>query len=251
MVHLVRILILSDIHGNSDALETIINHTSHWDYLFVLGDLVDYGPEPHKVIEIVKELKPDAIVTGNHDFAVAFNTDCHCAQEIHDLSEYTRLNISYKLLDKNYISWLSTLPKTLTKEIDNIKFYIVHGSPRNPLYGYMKPNLSDDELFLALTPSLYAIKPKPVDSDIVIAGHTHIPMSKHITRVLIINPGSVGQPRDGDNRASYAIYDTNKKNLEIHRIVYDIDNVVKKLISLELDKHYLNRIIQILKTGRV
>ncbi|MCC6041942.1 MAG: metallophosphoesterase, partial [Desulfurococcaceae archaeon] len=92
-----RVLIISDIHGNYDALKTVLETARGFDYIWFLGDLVDYGPEPHLVVDLVREIKPEVALMGNHDYAVAYNTDCMCAQELHDLSVYTRLNISYKL----------------------------------------------------------------------------------------------------------------------------------------------------------
>jgi predicted phosphodiesterase len=169
----VKILIISDIHGNSVALRTVLEDAKRWDYVWVLGDLVDYGPEPHIVIDIVRELKPDVIVMSNHDYAVAFNTDCRCDPEIHELSEYTRRNISYRLLSREQIEWLKSLPIKIEKNVNGRKIYIVHGSPRNPLYGYLKPDLSKDEILLQITPSIYAVKPRPVNADIVLVGHTH------------------------------------------------------------------------------
>ena len=87
-----RILVLSDVRGNVDALKAVVKHAGKWDYLWVLGDLVDYGPEPHIVVDMIRELKPDVIVRGNHDHAVAYNVDCRCNTATHELSVYTRLN---------------------------------------------------------------------------------------------------------------------------------------------------------------
>ncbi|MEM0490865.1 MAG: metallophosphoesterase family protein [Ignisphaera sp.] len=246
-----RILIVSDIHGNAEALRSVLESVDKWDAVWFLGDFVDYGPEPHIVIDIVKDLKPDAIVMGNHDYAVAFNTDCKCDPVLHNLSEYTRKNISLKLLSREQIEWLKTLPKTIEKVIDGKKHYIVHGSPRNPLYGYIKPGLSINEIKLSLTSSVVAIKPKPIEVDYVFVGHTHIPMDIKVDSVRIVNPGSCGQPRDGDYRASYAIYDTETNIFEIGRIEYDIERVVKKLEELNLESGYSEYLKAILKTGRI
>jgi protein phosphatase len=241
-----KILIISDIHGNSVALRTVLEDAKRWDYVWVLGDLVDYGPEPHIVIDIVRELKPDVIVMGNHDYAVAFNTDCRCDPEIHELSEYTRRNISYRLLSREQIEWLKSLPIKIEKNVNGRKIYIVHGSPRNPLYGYLKPDLSKDEILLQITPSIYAVKPRPVNADIVLVGHTHIPTTILVDDRYILNPGSCGQPRDGDLRASYAIYDIEKGVFEIRRVKYDIGKVVEKLKNLNLEERYLKWLENIL-----
>jgi len=79
-----RILVISDIHGNADALRRVLEDSGRWDHLWILGDLVDYGPEPHVVIDVVRELKPDVIVQGNHDHAVANGADCRCDPVVHE-----------------------------------------------------------------------------------------------------------------------------------------------------------------------
>ncbi|MGC8975709.1 MAG: metallophosphoesterase family protein [Thermoprotei archaeon] len=246
-----RVLLLSDIHGNSDALKTVIEGSGGWDYLWVLGDLVDYGPEPHIVVDLVRGLRPDIIVTGNHDYAVAYGVDCRCDPEIHELSVYTRMNISLRLLSSEQIEWLKSLPLRVEREVSGKKLYAVHGSPRNPLYGYLKPGLPNDELIMQLSASLLTTKPKLVDADLILVGHTHIPMNVVVGgNTRVVNPGSCGQPRDGDARASYIIYDVENNAFEIHRIKYDVERVVRKLQQLQLDKSYTEWIAKILRNGR-
>ncbi|MEM2627685.1 MAG: metallophosphoesterase family protein [Ignisphaera sp.] len=247
----IKIAIISDIHGNVDALNAVLESVSRWDYIWFLGDFVDYGPEPHIVVDIVKSLKPDAVVMGNHDNAVALNVDCMCAPEIHELSEYTRRNISLKFLSRDQLEWLKMLPKTAEVDIGNKRFYIVHGSPRNPLYGYMYPYLSLEELKLSLTPSLVSLKPKPVRANVVVVGHTHIPMDIVVDSIKIVNPGSCGQPRDGDNRASYVVYDVETEIVEIRRVKYDVERVIGKLRELRLEDKYFNQLASILRIGRI
>jgi protein phosphatase len=248
---MVKVLIISDIHGNADALKTLLESVGGWDYVFVLGDLVDYGPEPHVVVDLIKGLRPDVVLMGNHDYAVAFNTDCRCAPELHELSEYTRVNISYRLLSKEQIDWLKSLPITRNLTIDNVRIYLTHGSPRNPLYGYLKPSLPESEILLALTPNMYAVRPQPVDTDLIVVGHTHIPMDLRIRGMRVLNPGSVGQPRDGDYRTSAAILDLRSGEFRLYRNHYDVEGVIKKLRSLGLDLKYLTWLERILINGRV
>lgn len=246
-----RILVISDIHGNAVALKSVLDHVEKWDYLWVLGDLVDYGPEPHVVVDLVRDLKPDIVVRGNHDHAVAFNTDCLCAKELHDLSVYTRNNISFKLLSREQIEWLKTLPLKVTVKLEDKRFYIVHGSPRNPLYGYLKPSLSFNEILFHLTPSPLYIKPRIVKADYVIVGHTHIQWSTNINSLRILNPGSVGQPRDSDPRASYAIIDLDKNSIELHRVKYDVEVVLRKYKSLGIEDRYYGLLEYILRNARI
>lgn len=246
-----KLLIISDIHGNADALNTLLSSVDSWDYLWVLGDLVDYGPEPHVVVDLIRDLKPDLTLMGNHDYAVAFKTDCRCAPELHELSEYTRANISFKLLTEDHIEWLKTLPKRYSTVLGALRIYATHGSPRNNLYGYLRPNLPVDEIRLALTPSMFAVKPKLVEADYVVVGHTHIPMDIRVNGLRVLNPGSVGQPRDGDPRASALSVDLRSGELRWYRVKYDVEVTIKKLRLLGLSSEYVSWLEHILRSGSV
>ncbi len=246
-----RILLLSDIHGNSDALKQVLENAPRHDAVWVLGDLVDYGPEPHVVIDMIRNLKPEIIVRGNHDHAVAFNTDCLCSPKTHELSVYTRENISYKLLSREHIEWLRLLPVRREVSIGDVEIYLVHGSPRNPLYGYFYPDMNRELMKLYLTPSIMAVRPRIVGADIVVVGHTHIVLDIMVDSVRVINPGSVGQPRDGDNRASYAILDLDKKEFISYRVKYPVENTLRKLRSLEIEEKYYKWLERILLNARV
>jgi protein phosphatase len=155
------------------------------------------------------------------------------------------------LLSKEQIDWLKSLPITRNLIIDNVRIYLTHGSPRNPLYGYLKPSLPESEILLALTPSIYAVRPKPVDTDLIVVGHTHIPMDLRIRGMRVLNPGSVGQPRDGDYRSSAAILDLRSGEFRLYRNHYNVEGVIKKLRSLGLDLRYLTWLEKILTSGRV
>jgi len=122
-----RVLLISDVHGNYDALKSVLESARGFDYVWVLGDLVDYGPEPHMVMDSVREIKPEVLLMGNHDYAVAYNTDCRCGQELHDLSMYTRLNISYRLLTRDQLDWLRNLKHYERVDTPLGRAFIVHG----------------------------------------------------------------------------------------------------------------------------
>ncbi|MEM1931093.1 MAG: metallophosphoesterase family protein [Sulfolobales archaeon] len=246
-----RVLIVSDIHGNYDALTAVLEHAARWDYLWVLGDLVDYGPEPHVVVDTVRALKPDLVVLGNHDYAVAYDKDCGCAPELHDLSEYTRQRISLRLLSREQLEWLKSLPTHRVVEVGAARAFVVHGSPRNKLFGYLKPSLPQYELMLALTPSVYAVRPNPVDAELVVTGHTHVQADFRAGASRVLNPGSVGQPRDGDWRAAFAVLETDSLAVSLYRVKYDVSSTVKKLSSLGIDSKYLARLVKILHSGSV
>ena len=135
----VRVFVLPDIHGNADALKVVLEVAPRHDQVWVLGDMVDYGPEPHVVVDLVRGLKPELLVAGNHGYAVAYNTDCKCGEETHDLSVYTRENISYKLLTREQIRWLRSLEVKSRREYPSRRIYIAHASPGIPSTATLNP----------------------------------------------------------------------------------------------------------------
>lgn len=245
-----KILILSDIHANVNALDSVMNHATSYDYLIFVGDSVDYGPNPRETVDWLKD-NADIIVMGNHDNAVAWKVDCKCGEKTHELSVYTRENISLKLLDEDQVKYLRILPKKKIITVDSLKLYIVHGSPRNPLYDYIYPDLSEEAIKRALVEKTMVGTSKPINADFVILGHTHIPMIRRINNVSVINPGSVGQPRDNDNRASYGVLDTESRTFNIQRVKYPIDKTIANLKKLGLDAKYEKWIVNLLITANV
>ncbi|MGB9643325.1 MAG: metallophosphoesterase family protein, partial [Candidatus Ratteibacteria bacterium] len=135
---------------------------------------------------------------------------------------------------------LSSLPYFLNFEIESYKFTIVHGSLENYLYDYVRPNTSDEIL---------KIKFKNSESDFVIFGHTHLPFFRKIGKTYYINPGSVGQPRDFDNRISYAIIDLNNMNVEIKRKKYNYEKTIEKIRVLNIEDKYKKMLINIFLNG--
>jgi len=229
-------LVISDLHGNYDALNSILSED--FDYLIVSGDLTDYGPEPHLVIDEIKN-KANFAVMGNHDSANGFNIDCRCSEKFHDLSVYTR-DYYKKFLSDEHIKFLRSLPLFKNFEIDGIKFTMVHASLEDYLYDYVLPSVSDVDLIK---------KFKNSTSDFVIFGHTHLPMWRKLNSTIFINPGSAGQPRDGNWKASYATINTNDKSFNIKRIKYDVEKTIKKINSLDMKNDIKELLINILMKG--
>jgi len=252
-VLILKILVLSDVHSNKYALDTILKHARKIDYTIFLGDAVDYGPHPAEVIDILRE-NVDIWIMGNHDNAVAFNVDCKCGQELHDLSVYTRENITLKLISDDQKKFLQNLPIRKEIEIEGKTFYLVHGSPRDPLYGYVFPEVDEQALLKNMFMKTIAGETR-VSADFVLLGHTHKPMIRRIGETKILNPGSVGQPRDGDPRASFAIIDLDANSSEIIRLTYPVDKLIQDLDTyselLNIEKKVLEKLKSIFKTGRI
>lgn len=209
-----RILLISDIHGNYQAMKSIIDSESY-DEIFFLGDAVDYGPNPAEVIDFLQENTAYNIM-GNHDHAVAYDVDCKCAPAMHHLSEFSRENISKKLLSGNDMAKIKKFREKIEVELDNRKFYMTHASPNNNLYGYL----------FSTEAEMVSRDPKFKDFSFILVGHTHFPM---MYKSRIINPGSAGQPRDGNWKPWYAVLETEDFSLTFKRFSYDREKTIQSL----------------------
>jgi diadenosine tetraphosphatase ApaH/serine/threonine PP2A family protein phosphatase len=229
-----RYAILADIHANLAAFRAVledIGHQGKADKIWCLGDIVGYGPDPHECIDLLRQTN-HVCVAGNHDWAAVgkistteFNPDAAAA------CRWTTGQL--KPAD---VTYLSTLPLT----IEEGDFTLVHGSPREPIWEYLTSISPAGENF-AFFKSRYCL-----------VGHSHVPLvfAKSKSGILasplpgygatlgkermIINPGAVGQPRDADPRASYAIYDSQAKTIKLHRVPYDIRATQDKMVACGL-----------------
>ncbi len=211
-----RVLLISDIHANLEALDSVLGNV-RYDEVFCLGDLVDYGPDPAECIDRVRR---NGIVTvrGNHDNAVALKVDCGCSYVYKHLSVATR-EYTWASIGDDDMAFLASLPPSVGKEVDGIKIMLTHGSPKS-FFDYIFPDTPAGRLE-ELT--------EGVSSEYLAVGHTHKPAILRMRGVTILNPGSVGQPRDGDTRASCMVLDTATREARITRVKYDIDAVCEKI----------------------
>ncbi len=225
-----KVAVLSDIHSNLDALETVLATLPAYDDLLCLGDLVGYGPQPNEVVERLQSLNPAAVLMGNHDYAVATGDTEGFSQHASVAVDWTRRRIKRENLD-----YLSNLHPEAKLEISGISIALFHGSPKDPLTEYIFPGI-----------------PEPVAKKLiqtgggrlVLLGHTHMPMLYLFEGEMLANPGSVGQPRDGDPRASFAILTVSggKFSFDIKRIEYDIDSVASKIVRAGLPQFLAERL---------
>jgi putative phosphoesterase len=211
-----RILFLSDIHGNLDALKAVVARVEY-DEAICLGDLVDYGPEPAECIDWARS---NGVLTirGNHDNAVAFGVDCGCGYKYKHLSEATR-EYTLASIGENDRAYLKGLPTLVEKDIGGVKMALAHGSPKS-FFDYIYPDTPDERL---------RVMTEGLSCEYLAVGHTHKPGILNKDKMAILNPGSVGQPRDGDTRASCMLFDAATKEARILRIRYDLDAVCKKI----------------------
>ena len=235
-----RIAVLSDIHSNLVALDAVLAEAGPIDGAWVLGDIVGYGPEPDAVVERLRGIGATGVL-GNHDAAALggpeidwFNPDARAA------AAWTRDTISEATR-----AWLSALPVTATQQ----GFALVHGSPRDPLREYIADaDVARDNL-------------AELDVPIGLYGHTHVPaawlesgprialVEPHAGESLrladrrgLLNPGSVGQPRDGDPRAAYAILDLANGTMTWQRVAYDIPEVQAAMRAVGLPLRLIDRL---------
>ncbi|KXB06218.1 hypothetical protein AKJ53_00975 [candidate division MSBL1 archaeon SCGC-AAA382F02] len=222
-----KIGVIADPHGNLSALEAVLEDMPKVDRIICAGDLVGYGPQPNEVIDLVKS-KDILSVLGNHDYAVYQEKTGSLNKLAAKVAEWTHEN-----LEKENLRFLGKLPKK-TKIEEKYEIFIAHGTPRKPLKEYLYPNVSNRNL-VKMT--------QGTDTDIIVLGHTHIPLEKMIQGKLILNPGAVGQPRDRNPKASYMVLKLGRKKEVIqNRVSYDIEKTEKKINELELPEKFGTRL---------
>jgi len=233
-----KILIISDIHSNYEALLTVA-HAEKTDAVWCLGDLVDFGPLPAECVQWVRHHVRQDCVRGNHDHALAFDVDCRSSESFHELSELSRA-MNRELLHAEQIEYLRGLPVLKILTLDGFRFHLSHAAPDGDLYkSHLQPDISDASLSAAIG---------GVDADFVMCGHTHLPMVREIDGRIFVNPGSVGLPLDGDPHASYAVFHDGK--IKLRRAKYDVERTIKKLRQSTLPADDAERLAEILLTGR-
>ncbi|MCE4602891.1 MAG: metallophosphatase family protein [Desulfurococcales archaeon] len=246
-----RTLVISDIHGNLPALEAVLDAARGWDEIIVLGDLVDYGPWPGEVIDALRSLGA-VIVRGNHDHAVAYGVDCRCGEDTRWLSTWFRSNVTFRLLDKASRGFLRGLPTRLERDMGGLRTVMVHAAPSNPLYAYLYPWLGDGEVCNMLKPSLRLSRNATgCPRGLYLVGHTHYQFYRTVQGAFVANPGSVGQPRDGDPRAGYLLIDKDTGGIELGRVRYDVDRVLRGLGELGVPEPYMGALRYMLLNARV
>jgi putative phosphoesterase len=227
-----RILVVADIHGNWPALQAI--NEPH-DVCVCLGDLVDYALEAKPCIDWVRRNARHAI-RGNHDHGMAQNVTIVGRTGFKYLSGVTRA-IVRPTLDEDEFHYLARMPVSRTVTLDNSRYLLVHATPRDPL----------DE-YAGAEPEFWQRRLENIDADVICVGHTHQPYVLEVGDKLVLNPGSVGQPRDGDPRASYAVIEDYK--VELKRVEYPVEDAVRPILDSALPDQAKEMLAEVLRTGR-
>ena len=247
----VRILIVSDIHANLEALEACLSAAPACDRVFNLGDIVGYGANPNEVTERSRELG-NVFIRGNHDKA------CASVTSLNDFNPVAGLAVLWtrQRLKPENLSFLRGLPAGPLSPVEGVS--CVHGSPR------------DEDEYVLMRRDAYSMLAQAT-AHITFFGHTHVQggfwiddeeqqegglepkydsrsgyqeltveLSK--TAKYMINPGSVGQPRDGDPRAAFALFDTERRTVTFHRVPYDIATAQEKIFAAGLPERLAIRL---------
>ncbi|MFW9996660.1 MAG: metallophosphoesterase family protein [Candidatus Odinarchaeota archaeon] len=228
---------MADIHSNIVALEAVFDHVEdHFDnidYIITVGDYVGYGPFPNEVLEIAKK-KFDVVCLGNHDLACAMGN----ADGFSSMGRPAALWTNEVLTTENK-TYLSLLRETVKFHVfPGWEFCACHGTPNDCVSEYLRVNRTEEEKEGYL---------EKAAADILLCGHTHVPMYWKGKRGYIINPGSIGQPRDGDPRASCCILELTE-NVHDHeyipiRVTYNIREVAKEILKNDLPHQLSERLI--------
>ena len=226
-----RYLILADIHANPVALKAVLDDAGEVDRILCAGDLVDYNPWPLEALKMAEENRITSVI-GNHD------RDCAVGSPI-GYNPYAQLSCiwTYNQLTKEARKRLLTLPESLQVDVDSQRVFLCHGSPRDLIDEYVfPPPVTPRELLREFL--------REVRSSVLVMGHTHVPFVEEFPEGWVVNPGSVGQPRDGNPRASYVLLtvEDSRVGLTLHRVGYDVDEVTRRIIAVGLPRFLAQRL---------
>lgn len=232
-----KVGVISDIHANWAALEAVLAHASDVEDVICLGDLVGYGGDPVRCLDAVREAGWTTLV-GNHDRACTDTT----ILEWFNPEAAAVIRWSIGRLGKERLGWLAQLPERLERE----GVLLLHASPRDPIYEY----ILDGQTALANLELL--------SGGVCLHGHSHVPGLFYLDQgsvahnywhgkarlvgPVLVNPGSVGQPRDGDPDASYGVWDTEAGSFEFRRVPYDRELAKASILEAGLPARFAERL---------
>jgi len=238
-----RVLMLSDVHANLVALETVVAAAGEFDAVWNLGDIVGYGPKPGECVDFIISLNPSASLIGNHDWAAIGRLQL---DEFNPVARFATYWTTAQLKTE-HMHYLESLPNRVIEE----HWMLVHASPRHPIWEYVYTAKIAEENF------------ELFDTDVCFLGHTHVqlyisesmakagmgPAQPHDGMVLqitderyIVNPGSVGQPRDNNPDAAFAIYDTEERTVTFRRVPYDVALTQRQMDKAGLPRPLITRL---------
>jgi putative phosphoesterase len=217
-----RLGVISDIHANRIALDTVLEAMPSVDQLVCAGDVIGYNPWPAECVEIVRE-RSIPCVQGNHDRAID-TPEQYRSNEM----AYKGLLYAEDQLNDDQREWLRMLPESRNCADGRVRMVHSHPTKRGR---YVRP------------PAFQSLEPHLGSEEVLILGHTHIQHHEVVDGTLVVNPGSIGQPRDRDPRAAFAVIDLDDSTVDEHRVEYDIDRVQETIDTTELPQRTGERLL--------
>jgi protein phosphatase len=233
-----RLLIISDVHSNIAALKAVIAEAGTVDAVAFVGDAVDYGPRPAECVDWLRENATWA-VRGNHDHALAHRVDCRASAPFHAMSVASRAMNQERVTERQR-AFLGTLPLLVQFTFADVRFGMVHAAPSDPMYHYLPIDLPDAALEAEMGGLMSEV-------DVILLGHTHLPFVRQLGGVQIVNPGSVGQPKHGDPRTAYALWEDGK--ITPCFASYPVEETVSDLEATGLPDEILTDLVTALRSG--
>jgi putative phosphoesterase len=235
-----RVAVITDLHGNVPAFEAALRRIENLavDDLYCGGDLVGYGPRPNEVCRTIEE-RAIATIYGNYDHAIARDLDdCGCFYPTPKDRETGQGSVAWTLAhtDERSKRFMRELPFDLRFELAGKRVRVVHGSPRK-----VNEYLLEDR-----AASTFERIAQLAECDILLFGHTHKPWVREYVGVLFVNCGSVGKPKDGDPRGSFALLETTNGdvNVSIERVPYDAEGVANEIRSVALPPELADQLVR-------
>jgi putative phosphoesterase len=233
------VAVITDIHGNLPALEASLERIEQLGIqpVYCGGDLVGYGPHPNEVCRLIEQRRIPTIY-GNYDYAIARDLeDCGCAYVTQHERDLGQRSVEWTLAhaDGRSKAFMRELPFDLRFELGDRRVRLVHGSPRKV----------NEYLFEDKPARTFERIAAGADCDVLVFGHTHKPWMREYGGVLFVNCGSVGKPKDGDPRASFAVVSFGASGLDvsIERVAYDAEAVAREVAAAGLPGEYAEKLV--------
>jgi putative phosphoesterase len=236
----VRLAVITDVHGNVPALHAALARAEVLgvDEIYCGGDLVGYGPQPNEICRMIEE-RAIPTIYGNYDYAIARDLDdCGCFYPTPRDREIGQSSVAWTLAhtDERSKRFMRELPFDLRFELAGTRVRLVHGSPRKV----------NEYLLEERAASTFERIAQMADCDVLLFGHTHKPWIKEYGGVLFVNCGSVGKPKDGDPRGSFALLEERDGHVRasIERVAYDVESVAAEVRRVGLPLELADQLVR-------
>jgi putative phosphoesterase len=227
-----RIAIISDIHANYDALSAL---PQDYDELWVLGDLVNYGPQPAEVVDYISQ-RASLVIRGNHDHCIAYGEDPHCIPRFRAIATAMR-KFTSQVLNESQKQYLHDLPLRAEAQRGDTRFCLLHSVPSNPLYGHYRETWAG-----------WPAEAECAGADVLLVGHTHAPWLRRIGDRVVCNPGSLGQPMNGKPDACYAVWEDGA--IALRNFPYPFEETIRKVMAVPVEEKIQRELAKVLRKGK-